>query len=159
MLRYLTKENITFVLSVIGSLYAFISIINNFYKSRQKFRVDIQFTKITSSNNCIIHFSIENKSSNTLSVYGITLINNNRRLEAAKIPESVYQFVRKRNNVEVFRKEDFSLPIPFTVHPYSIESGYAYFPNHLNIELDPDKPVILEIQTGKKKVFQMKLLL
>lgn len=157
MSNFFNKENITFIFSVIGAFYASVSVFMTVVRARQRFKVFVPHASQGNKKDIVIYLSIENLSSKNLSVYAFKLVNKDKHLNATTIPENVYTFTKHVGKEEVFRREDFSLGFPFIVYPHSVVSGYAYFPNPEGIDIDLQKPVILQIQTNKKKEFQMTL--
>lgn len=157
MPNFFSKENITFIFSVIGAFYAAASVLMSVIKARQRFKVFVPYARQGDKKDIVIYLSIENLSSKNLSVYAFTLVNKDKHLNATTIPENVFTFTKRVGKEEVFRREDFSLGFPFIVYPHSVVSGYAYFPNPEGIDIDLEKPVILQIQTNKKKEFRMTL--
>ena len=106
----------------------------------------------------LILLSIENISTANLSIYEVRLKQNDKIVVANKIPEIVLTITKSAKGEEKFRKEYFSLEIPFIVYSRAMVSGYIYFSNDQDIQLDLDKPVILEIVTNSHKVYRKQVL-
>lgn len=160
-INQLNKENITFVLSLIGSFYAFFNVINSWLKSRERYSVDIFKTRISSNESILIYLSITNRSANNLIINSFSLVtdnkNSNEVLNCSLIPENVFTYTKQVNRIEVFRKEDFSFKLPLTIPPRSAVSGYAYFPNDIYSSEVLKKFQILRIHTSRRHARQTKL--
>lgn len=158
ILNLISQENVTFIFSIIGASYAALSVLFKIISYLKKPIINIQLAKNGYKNKMLILLSIENISTANLSIYEVRLKQNDKIVVANKIPEIVLTITKSAKGEEKFRKEYFSLEIPFIVYSRAMVSGYIYFSNDQDIQLDLDKPVILEIVTNSHKVYRKQVL-
>lgn len=127
MLKYLTKDNITFVLALFGSLGTVISFLSSYYKARQNFSIDLVDLGIGESG-ILCYLTIFNKSSKQLIITDMSIKTNNLYFPAIKIPEIVQHSVRRSGNEITDVHSNYSLAFPVILASEYATSGYFYFP-------------------------------
>lgn len=150
ILEYLTKENITLVIAIIGALGTIVTAITKIWNNRVK--LDITFAGIMDielKDAALIYLMISNQSRLPISITAISVLHNDFFLQCETIPQIAY-----RNNV-VNSDFRYTLTFPIDIQGLCSASGYILF------EFAPDtfqqfsNTVNLRISTNRGKVIEI----
>lgn len=158
MTKFINKEDITFILSLIGSLYAVLNISLKCLKS--KFSCDIEIIKYKQDTDYFLAYvMIKNKSSKPLSVNKFSLEVNGSIIDCDILPIDVLISTTKENNIITNQRVHHSTSFPLLIAPDFGYSGYLHFQF-----LEEENPgtggfvnLIMTTIHGKKKKFQLRL--
>ena len=137
--NFLTKENITFILSVAGSLLGVINFIHTFISNRKN--IDIKILDYTQINHVVQFFLyIQNQSASQICISSISIHHEGKHIFCELIPKKI----RKTNDTLICTPM-----FPLNLAPLC---GYQYFfefldcPNNL---VAPEKTVEVVIHTNR----------
>lgn len=140
-MQYLTKENITLVIAIVGAVGTFTMWIYTLIVNRKNISFSI-IAAYYSRNSLYIYFIIENKARLNLSINSIALLVNGEKFFCQRIPMKIYE----RNE----EKEYFSCRFPISLSSLCGDSGYLYFKLQ-NAELDFSEKLNVIISTNRGK--------
>lgn len=151
-----TKENITFILAVIGSLGTIISTVNAFIRNHKS--ISFKISKLYSyGNSILLYVIIENQSRLPISINGISLINSENLIFTPEISKKVIEITTKEHNEITNKKEFFTIKFPVFIPELGCVGGYLYF--DIPQELSQNLPTQLSFQvhTNRGVIKKMKL--
>ena len=147
MFKYLTKDNITFVLALFGSLGTAISFFTSRYRARQNFSIDPIDLHI-GEKGVLCYLTFLNKSSSQLIITDMSIKINDLYFPAIKIPEIVQHSVRRSGNEITDVHSNYSLAFPVILAGNYATSGYFYFPFPKGISVVSSNTFSLKVCTS-----------
>lgn len=158
MFDFLTKSNITFILSIIGSAGAISGWILSFVRSRQKLLLLINGYRETDKG-FLTHIQFVNRSRLSVAITQISVYTDKGFIPCSLISEIAVECVNKTNGLETSRDRTFSLPFPINLPSLGGCSGYVYFPYGTeSFQVPPSKATFL-VCTNRRKAVEMTLVL
>ena len=128
ILTFLTKENITFVLSIFGSLGALFSFITNFFIYKKNLRININSADYRRDlHRLILIITFENRSRLPIAVTSITANIDAKKFEPLSHPHSVGQYTQREGKEVIDRKFTYNLQIPLAIQQLDAVSGHILF--------------------------------
>ena len=155
---FFTKENVTFFLSVLGSLGALYTLISGLI--RQHCRINISIIEYVPANNSVIlYMMLVNRSHLPVSITDIKIWNRGVIYACEKSPHIVQLVTRKTGETIIYKEAIYSVPFPINLPALSGTSGYLYFeiPQE-NFEC-ASKSLTVQVNTSRNQKFQKTLLL
>lgn len=153
---FLTRENITLFLSIVGALGTLCSAISSILKNRKN--INIQIAKLYKLNNIIwLYILLENKSRTAISINRISLCLSDKVISASQISKKIHKVDITSAGKTTSSKTDYSIAFPIYLPELGCSSGYLYFV--LPPEAAKNFPTELTFQVGtnRGKVTQKKL--
>ncbi|MBO5373238.1 MAG: hypothetical protein J6A75_11070 [Lachnospiraceae bacterium] len=128
MLEYLTKDNITFALALLGSIGTLFTCIINFLVYRKNLRIKlISSTYKKTLHRLILVITFENHSRLPITITSVSATMNNKELELLSHPHCVGEYTQKHGNEVVDRKFTYNLDIPVGIQQLGAVSGHILF--------------------------------
>lgn len=156
LLKYVTMENVTFVMAFIGSTGTIIAGIMKFINSRVRIKLTIHGYNLTDKS-IYFYVTIENHSQMPVLITDISILSNHNKYHCRKTPIKVFEETFKQSNVITSHYDYFNLSMPINLQGLSGTSGYIYFEFPLTDPQNLSNSLILEVVTNRRKVIQMKL--
>ncbi len=148
MLKYLTKDNITFALALLGSLGTALSFLISLYKSRLNFNVNTVYLSVKEKG-VLCYLTFINNSRNQLIITDMSIKINNIYFPATKIPEIVTQSIKKSGKEITDVHSGYSLAFPIVLAGEYATSGYFYFPFPKEISVPSSNTFSLKVCTSR----------
>lgn len=124
--NFFTKENVTFILSLIGSIGTAVGIIRAFITSRTNFYIETgKF--IPTGSSIIAYLMFINKSNSPLVITSVSILINNVYYPADLAPQRVLRIEHRVNNELTDTHSEYSMPFPIVLHGNFATSGYVHF--------------------------------
>lgn len=158
MLKYITKENITLVLAIIGSVGTAISCINRFLQSRIKLSLILYGFRKTDKG-LLMYVGISNKSQMPISITSISLKIDEDSFNCKEIPERVVENIYRSNGVEYGRDDKYSMLMPISLSSLFSACGYVYFELPPQVLKSVSTQATFLIHTNRNKIVQRTILL
>lgn len=155
-LEYLTKENITFLLSIIGFLGTLCNAIYFLITHREKLDVQI-FGKHMNDKALILYVSFVNQSTLPLNIIDVRLIVGNQKFFSHKIPRVIGKNIFKKNGEILRYTEYYNEPYPINIPSYGGNSCYIYFAFPQGHDLTFSTTVSFEFVTSHHKIIRKTL--
>lgn len=122
-----TRENITFVLSIIGSVGTVVSGMHALVSNRKKLSAIISEKNI-GEDSIIVYISFINASTAPIIISDISIDICGKFFQCKKSPEVIVEYQKKDSKKGlIYHHEVFSLPIPIRLSGLDGNSGYFYF--------------------------------
>ncbi len=151
--KYLTKDNITLAIALLGAFGNIGTWIFNYLHSRRN--ISIQIIKICRIPNALIAYSIiQNHSRNPISINDISIKTPEHLYTSNNVPQIPFQ--RGYDHCSITRKY-ISMPFPVNLGSLSGASGYIYFEIPSDVSENLSAPLTVQISTNRGNSFQMKL--
>ena len=148
-----TKENLTFALSVIGSVGTAI----NFFKSRKNLKLKLHFFGSSSEKQIsLAYVQFENKSLSPILITDVCIIIGNVAYPCQKLP-TVVQTASRKIGQENFYHDIYNLSFPIQIGGIGGTSGYLLF-DIPELEIKSLQfPIILQVATnrGRSKKYRL----
>ena len=150
----MNKENITFLIAVIGFLLSLWNFLKELWYNRSK--INIRFKNqapiISLGDKCLrIELSIENKSRIPISISRMFLVYKDIEYEFEWIPRLVvYDHIKEQNNIHDIMK-NCTLALPTTIPGLGVYGGYFIAVINEDFYSDIKNDYFLKIQTNRKK--------
>ncbi len=155
-MEYLTRDNITLFLSIIGSAGTALSWIYTWLKSRKKLSIKvIKICKI--KDNLIMYISISNQSASPICIEGLNILFEGNAFPCSQLPTMVFKKESKHGDVVVSSKEYLTIPLPINLSSSAGTSGYLAFDIPQDILQNMPKPLIVQVCTNRGKAVEKKL--
>lgn len=152
-----TRENVTFVLAVIGSIGSIISGINAFISSRRKPLLQIAGHKITDRKSLLIYAGIMNRSNQTITISNVGMKLGDLIYPCHQYPLMVLEESSHCGKELLYHHEFYSLSFPVTIPAHGGTSGYIYFEfPEVSIETDSTQATFV-IDSNRKKATETTL--
>lgn len=156
MINLLTKENITFILAVIGSLGTTIGGIYQLYTRRIAIDILPEGYNLTDKS-VLFYISFINKSHIPISITDIRLTINDKRYTCRKTPIRVFYETHKQGGRIISHYDYNNLTMPITLSNLAGNSGYILFEFPLKDFPQQTTDVIFEVSTNRHKIIRKKL--
>ena len=157
MVYLFTKENITFALSIFGSLGTLFTLIHTFFINRINLQMTISGHLFGDTKMLVIYASFVNKSRLPISITDISVKIGDIYYPCVQPPIVTLKETEKVNDVIISHKETNSLSMPINVASLSGSSGYICF-EFPEVAFRPDATdLIFSVSSNRGKVFEKKL--
>lgn len=128
LIKFLTKENVTFALSIFGALGALFSFIKAFLINRKNLKIRIEETIYKKENQTLLISCIfENRSQLPISVIRFKLKINGKIYEPVKYPRTIRKYTNNEGKIVVDRIFIYNLHTPADISQLSAIHGYILF--------------------------------
>ena len=151
-MNYITKENITFILAIIGSLGTIYTLISQ----RKKLSLSIQEYRYHDKT-LLMFVSFANHSHLPISILNIAIVHDKVCYPCVYIPTVVCQHTHRIGKEVLNYREDFSIQFPIVLSSLAGSSGYLYFDKLPDIY--PDNPTALTVQVSTNRGKAKKMIL
>lgn len=167
--KLLTRENITLVLSILGSLGAVVTFITNFLVYRKNLKIRITETfYLTDSKRLYIKFLFENRSRLPISITSILLSFNTQMIKPTKGTHCIHDYKNLDGREIVDRMFTYNSQLPITLAALDATRGYILFdiskedlknsPTPLTLLVLSTRPVVQQIELSYKDIQYTKTL-
>ena len=151
--KYVTKENITFLLGVFGSIGTFYALVSRIFLNRVKVELSI-IEFVPAKDSVVLYVMFINKSHLPISIINVKLWNRSMIYECVKSPHIVRIDTRTSKNTVIYKEATYNIPFPINLPSLSGTSGYLYFQiPQGNFQLAP-KSLTVEVNTNRHRKFQ-----
>lgn len=124
---FLTKENITLFLSILGVLGSFSSWVYIFIKNRKNINFQIVGQRYCDDSSLLIYMMFTNKSRLPIAITNIGVYINSTFYSCIEIPIVALEETTRCKNEIISHHEYKSLPMPIVISGLGGTSGYVYF--------------------------------
>lgn len=156
MLTWLTMQNVTFAIAVVGFLMSLASWIKDFISQRQNLAGHILGMK-SYADVTYIYLELENRSRLPVAVTSIDLIFNHSIYTCTAIPKLVSS-TTKRSKTEIIKyTEELSTPIPIQLQQLGATVALVLFEKVNPLPPDDTTALTLVVHTNRGKPIQMTL--
>lgn len=157
LLSLFTRDNITFVLSVVGSFGTAYTIFHNFVINRKNLNVRIIGHRYADEKSLLLYVAFENKSRLPISITGISVMVNSIWYSRFEPSIVVLEETTRTGKTVTSHHEFQNLPLPINLPSLGGTSGYVYFETpEANFQLDTTQLKFL-INSNRGKVIEKKL--
>lgn len=125
--HFFTKENVTFILSIFGSIGTLFTFIRAFFINRKHINMKIHGHRFGDTKMLTIYASFENLSRLPISITDICIRINDVLYPCVQPPIIAYEEIKREKGVIVYRREYSSLSIPINISSLGGSSGYICF--------------------------------
>lgn len=150
--KLLSKENITFALSVFGSLGTIFAIISQ----RKKLSVSMNYYNYK-DRSVIMYVSFINQSHLPISITGVSIVIDKVCYPCVYVPTKVLDYTHKIGKEVVGRKEILSIQFPISLSSLAGTSGYLYFDTLPNTYPYDPKTLTLQVTSNRGKAKKIQL--
>lgn len=144
----LTRENITLVLSIFGSVGTLTTWFVSFIKNRKKFSIIVNGYRFDSQG-LLLYVQIINRSYLSLSISDISIKLSNQIIYTDKIPVKVLETTIRKGLEVIEHKADYSMSFPVQLSPLGGCSGYLNFSFEKDIPQLPSNTVTAVIHSNR----------
>lgn len=151
-----TKENITFILAVIGSFGTITGWIYHFIRTRKNITLNIaghQWNEM----GVFVYFQMTNNSLQTISINDISIFVGSYECHCSAIPVRVLEVIRRVGKEITNHKEYYSVELPVTLAPLCGTSGYLNFSFDSEIQGPAPTELNFVIRTNRGRAIKRKL--
>lgn len=154
--KYVTKENITFILATIGSLGTLYTLVSKIFLNRVKIELLI-IECIPAKKSVVLYMMFANKSHLPISITDVKLWNYSTIYECTKSPHIIRVDTRTSKNTIIYKEATYNIQFPINLPSLSGTSGYLYFQiPQGNFQCD-SKSLTVEVNTNRHQKFQTTL--
>ena len=156
--NFITRENITLALAILGSFGTLSSWFFVLLKNRKNLKMHIVGHRFSEDNHSLLIYTMfENKSRLPISITGIYVEIGNVLYSCEKIPIVTFEeTVRNRNQI-ISRREYRSMTLPISIPELGGTSGYVYFEFPATSEQLPSTHLNFQLSTNRGKIVQNSL--
>lgn len=149
-LQIFSKENITLLLSILGTIGSASAWIYTIAKSRKRFKIEINGYR-PDPHGMLLHIQLINKSTLPLSINDIA-IHSDKEYSAGHIPQKVLEITNRTGDEIKSHKEYYSMPFPINLPSLCGTSGYLYFSSGEKTfpQLSNDMTLIIRTNRGRE---------
>ena len=155
-MKYLTRDNITLALSIIGSAGTVITWIVSYVKSRKNLSVKI-VKLLRSKNIMILYIMINNKSRLPIAIESLSITYKDKIFPCALIPKKTFERTTKTGSVIKENKSYYTLQLPIYLPSLGGTSGYFLFDIPEEVSQNLSTPLTVLIHSNRGKATEMKL--
>lgn len=148
----LTRDNITFVLALIGSIGS----LYMFLMQRKKVRITIQKYGYVDKS-LLMYLSYVNLSHLSVAITNISLVHEGILYPCAYESTLANTYTHKIGNEIVTRKDEFTIALPLNLSALAGASGYIYFQNLPDNFSGTSEMIELKVGTNRGRAIKMKL--
>lgn len=153
MSDFLTKENISFILGLIGSIGTAITFLKSFINSRINFSIEsVSFH--ASDKGILSYLMFINKSNQPLTITAISICINGIYYPAVLTSEEVVHTVRRSGKEIIGTHSEYSIPFPIVLSGQYATSGYVFFPLPKGTSVPSSKLWSVKVCTSKNKAIE-----
>lgn len=147
-----TKDNVTFVLALMGAIGSFYT----FIMQRKKIRITIQKFGYKEGT-LLMYLSYVNLSHLSVAITNVNLVYEGVSYSCTFEPTLAQTYTHKIGKEVLTRRDDFTIALPLNLSALAGSSGYIYF-GYLpgNFPEHPDT-IELEVGTNRGRAMKMKL--
>ena len=153
----LTKENITFVLSIFGSIGTFFTLMHTLLINRKLIHMKICGHIFGDTKMLIIYASFENMSRLPISITDVCVKIDDILYPCVQPPIVAYEETKKVKGVVVSHREQMSLSMPINLSSLGGSSGYICFEFPPNAFLSDSTELNFLVFSNRGKVLEKKL--
>ena len=151
--KYVTKENLTFLLGAFGSIGTLYTLL----AQRQKFSLSIQNYRYKNKS-LLLYVTFTNHSRLPISILDISIAQNNICYPCVHIPTVVCEHTRRSGKEIVSHREEFSVQFPISLSSLAGSSGYLYFDRLPENYPDDATTLTVQVSTNRGRAKKMRLL-
>lgn len=155
-MQYFTKDNITFVLAVIGSVGTVVGWVHHWICTRENISINLVGYRWHSSG-LLTFFQFTNNSLQTITIKNISSVINNSEYLCSLIPVKVFETTRITGNEIVSHNDYYSIEMPLTLSPLCGNRGYVYFPFQPEIQQSAPSNLTFVIRTNRGRAIKKTL--
>lgn len=148
--KLLTKENITFALSVFGSLGTAYTLLSQ----RKKISGSIHYYRYENKG-LVLYMSFTNHSHQPISISNVAIVHDSVCYPCVYVPTKVYDSKDWIKNELISHKEIFSISFPISLTSLAGSSGYLYFDTLPDNFPTSPKALTFEVSTSRGKAKRM----
>lgn len=154
----ITRENITLLLSIIGSIGTLITVISAITTHRKNLKISIAKSVYNSSlRRLILSVTFENRSRLPIAITNLKLSTKGETVDCMSYPFCVGTYSNKEGHEVVNRLFTYNLKLPADIQQLSAVSGYALFEISQEHIQNPSTPLILLVSSTRGRVQQIEL--
>lgn len=150
------KENLTFALSIFGSIGTFFTLIHTFLSNRKRLHMKI-CGHIYNEKMLIIYASFENMSRLPISITDVCVKIDDVPYPCVQPPIIAYEEIKKVKGVVVSRREHVSLSMPINLSSLGGSSGYICFEFPPNVFPSDATELNFLVSSNRGKVLEKRL--
>ena len=152
--NYITLQNLTFILGLIGSIGTATNVIN----SRKNLKLKLRFWGTNQNKKIsLAYVQFENKSNSPILITDVDLVIGNSSYPCQKLPTIAETSMHKIGK-ELSIHDFYNLPFPIQLVGLGGTSGYLVFDIPQCAELSLSNPVLLRVSTNRGRSKKYKLL-
>lgn len=152
ILSMFTFGNVTFVLSLIGSIGTISHWFINYRNNKVNFDIILRGYRIVGDNDgLLLYLSISNNSHLPVSINNIYLEFNSIQIQCSQVPRLVLENTRRTNGVIKSHNEYYSMSLPISLSQLLGCSGYVYFPLGQQDCIDASIPLTVVFSANRSK--------
>lgn len=155
-MTYLTKENITFILAVIGSFGTITGWIYAYITTRKKLNLRV-FAYTFKEEKALFYLSFENKSRLPISITDLALKINETYYSCKHIPQRVTSTQHTVGGKIVNSIDYYNIQFPVELGSLGSTSGYVLFVFPKGVEIPDSKNLMIQVSSNRGKAIEMKL--
>lgn len=149
---FFTRENITFILALIGSFGTCSTLV----AQRKKISLSIQSYSYKNGS-LLAYISFNNLSRLPISILNVSIVLNEVCYPCVYIPIKVCETIRRSGKEIINYKEEYSIQFPISLSSLAGSSGYLYFDKLPENYPDAPTTVTVEVSTNRGKAKRMRL--
>lgn len=149
---YITKENITFLLSVFGSLGTLYTLL----AQRKSLSLSIQ-SYCYNNKSLLMYVAFTNRSRLPISVLNVSILQGEVCYPCVYVPTVVCEHTRRSGKEIVSHREEFSIQFPISLSSLAGSSGYLYFDKLPENYPDDATTLTVQVSTNRGRAMKMKL--
>lgn len=152
LFKLFTKDNITFVLAIIGSLGTIFSVI------AQRKNISLSIESYSFKNRTLLMYvAFTNRSRLPISILNISIVQNKICYPCVYMPTAVVEYTRRSGKELLGYREELSIQFPISLSSLAGSSGYLYFDKLPQNYPDAPTAVTLEVSTNRGRAKRMRL--
>lgn len=152
----LTKENITFALSLFSAMCVILGWLHSYFITRKKFALHVvAYTALY--NNAWFYIAFENKSRLPISISTISILIDGTYYPCRYIPQVVREKEHYTGSKTEIKEQQFSIPFPINLSSLGSNSGFVLFVFPTGISMPTSKNVTFQVSSNRGKAIQMTL--
>lgn len=153
-----TKENITFVLALIGSLGTIATWLFSYISNKRN--ISIRPIAYNSKDNKILFYlSFENRSRLPISITALSILLDGAYYPCRYQPQRVISHQHTVGGKVVSSQDYYNLNFPVQLSPLGSNSGYVLFVIPREVLMPDSKTATFQVSSNRGNSFEMKLLL
>ncbi len=155
-IKSITKDDVTFILALIGSIGTTTGWIYHWIHTRKNITFTIVGNQF-SANGLLLYFQITNNALQTITINDISVLINDSEFHCSAMPVRVLEEIRRIGKETIDRKEYYSIKLPLTLSPLCGDSGYLNFSFHSEIQQPFPSKLTFVIRTNRGRALKKKL--
>lgn len=155
-MSYFTKENITFMLALIGSLGTITGWIYTYISTRKNINMRV-VAYSAKDNKMLLYLSFENKSRLTISITDLALKVEDTYYSCRHIPQRVTSTQHYLGNQILNSVDYYNIQMPIELGGLGSTSGYVLFVLPKGIYISSANVLTFQVSSNRGKAFEMKL--